>query len=431
MSHSTVDAYPGVAGVVAAASAFVRFRPGLCTLRVIGRSREGRPLHLLTVGLDRPRVRNVLVVAGPHSDERVGGASALRIAERVALDPQLHVGSGSAWHFLLCLDPDGTSRSESGPAVRRTPAEHFRHAYRPPADEQPEWAPSIRPPDDQLPESEALVALIDELRPVLQCSLHGNDIGGSWVQLTRDLPGLSEELGKLSAERDVPVQTGTYDALYWRASGPGVYLMPEPGERSQFDSLPEDVSRSTWIRPHAHGGMTALFEVPMWASPGVSDSSPHPDPARALADLAVLLRHQTGLTRTMLAEVRQAVPRPDANEARLLRIADGVAAMGPRVAEEWEGLHASPVRLSRAHVAALDIAARRMSLRTAGTLLQVLGDSAGPEAVRIRRSGERRLGRWAAELAAGHGLTWLPVPTQVDLQTEAVLAAFRLLSPGP
>ncbi|WUH91796.1 M14 family zinc carboxypeptidase [Streptomyces sp. NBC_00433] len=427
MSQFTVDAYPGVAGVVAAASAFVRFRPGLCSLRVAGRSREGRPLHLLTVGLDRPRVRNVLVVAGPHSDERVGAASALRIAERVALDPHLHVGSDAAWHFLLCLDPDGTARTEAGPPVRRTPADHFRHAYRPPADEQPEWAPSIRPADDQLPESQALIRLIDELRPVLQCSLHGNDIGGSWVQLTRDLPGLAERLGKLSAERDVPVQTGTYDALYWRSSGPGVYLMPDPGERAQFDSLPEDVSRSTWIRPHTHDGMTALFEVPMWASPGVSDSSPHPDPARALADLAVLLRHQSGLNRTTLSELRQAVPRLSADEARLLRVADGLVAMGPRVAEEWEGLHQSPVRLSRAHVAALDIAARRMSLRAAGALLQILAPSPLPDAARLRAAATRRLSRWADELAASHDLTWLPVPTQVDLQSETVLTTFRLL----
>ncbi|WP_329176141.1 M14 family zinc carboxypeptidase [Streptomyces sp. NBC_01477] len=428
MSHSTVDAYPGVAGVVAAASAFVRFRPGLCTLRVVGRSREGRPLYLLTVGLDRPRVRNILVVAGPHSDERVGAASALRIAERVALDPQLHVGAGAAWHFLLCLDPDGTLRSEKGPVVRRTPAKHFRHAYRPPADEQPEWAPSIRPPGDQLPESEALIRLIDELRPVLQCSLHGNDIGGSWIQLTRDLPGLAEPLGKISAERDVPVQTGTYDALYWQASGPGVYLMPEPGERAQFDSLPEDVSRSTWIRPHAYGGMTALFEVPMWASPGVSDTSPHPDPARALADLAVLLRHQSGLSRATLAEVRPFLPAGE-DAARLLRIVEGLVTMGPRVADEWEGMHPSPVRLSRAHLHALDIAARRMSLRTAGMLLQLLAASSeSAEVVRLQAAGERRLARWAAELAAGHGLTWLPVPVQVDLQTETVLAAFRLLA---
>lgn len=427
MSHSTVDAYPGVAGVVAAASAFVRFRPGLCTLRVVGRSREGRPLYLLTVGHDRPRVRNVLVVAGPHADERIGAASALRIAERVALDPGLHAGAGAAWHFLLCLDPDGTQRSETGPAVRRTPAEHFRYAYRPPADEQPEWAPSIRPPGDQLPESQALAGLIDELRPVLQCSLHGNDIGGSWVQLTRDLPGLAERLGKISAERDVPVQTGTYDALFWRVSGPGVYLMPEPGQRSQFDSLPEDVSRSTWIRPHAHGGMTALVEVPMWASPGVADTSTHPDPARALADLAVLLRHQAGRTRALLRAVHPLIA-PSGDSTRLLRIAEGLVAMCPRVADEWERLHPSPVPLSRAHLHALDIAARRMSLRAAGTLLQLLSGVGSPDAEGPRAACERQLGRWAAELAAGHELTWLPVPVQTDLQTETVLATFRLLT---
>lgn len=416
MSHPTVDAYPGVAGVVASASAFVRFRPGLCTLRVVGRSREGRPLYVLTVGRDRPRVRNVLVVAGPHADERVGAASAMRIAERVALDPRLHAGAGAAWHFLLCLDPDGTLRTESGPAVRRTPAEHFRYAYRPPADEQPEWAPSIRPADDALPESEALIALIDELRPVLQCSLHGNDIGGAWVQLTRELPGLAEALGKICAERDVPVQTGTYDALYWPETGPGVYLMPGPGEQAQFDSLPEDVGGSTWTRPHAYGGMTALFEVPMWASPGVADSSVHPDPARALADTAARLREQSRTAEQLLRRVRGRVP---ARDPRLLRIASGLAEMAPQVAAEWEGLHAAPpVRLTRAHVAALDVAARRMALRLAGALAQ-LGSA----------EAESLLTAWAADLAATHTLTWLPVPTQVDLQTESVLTAARLLLP--
>jgi hypothetical protein len=423
VSHPTVDAYPGVAGVVAAASAFVRFRPGLCTLRVAGRSREGRPLYVLTVGRDRPRVRNILVVAGPHSDERVGAASAMRIAERVALDPRLHAVAGAAWHFLLCLDPDGTLRTESGPAVRRTPAEHFRHAYRPPADEQPEWAPSIRPAGDALPESEALTALIDELRPELQCSLHGNDIGGAWVQLTRDLPGLAEALGKICAERDVPVQTGTYDALYWPVAGPGVYLMPGPGERAQFDSLPEDIAGSTWTRPHAYGGMTALFEVPMWASPGVADASVHPDPARALADTAARLREQSRTAGALLARLHERVPGGD---PRLFRVAEGLAGMAPRVAEEWEALHVSPpVRLTRAHVAALDIAARRMALRWAGTMAQlaVAADPARP----LHQEADRLLREWAADLGAAHALTWLPVPDQVDLQTESVLAAARLL----
>ncbi|MFI0900831.1 M14 family zinc carboxypeptidase [Streptomyces sp. NPDC020983] len=418
MSQPTVDAYPDVAGIVAAASAFVRFRPGLCTLRVAGRSREGRPLYVLTVGHDRPRVRNILVVAGAHADERIGGASAMRIAERVARDPHLHAGAGAAWHFVLCLDPDGALRTEDGPAVRRTPAAHFRHAYRPPADEQPEWAPSIRPAHDPLPESEALLTLIDELRPVLQCSLHGNDIGGAWAQVTRELPGLAETLGTVCAERDVPVQTGTYDALYWRATGPGVYAMPAPGERSQFDSLPEDVAGSTWIRPHAYGGMTALFEVPMWASAGIADPAPHPDPGRALATAAARLRDQTRTTAALLDRAR-----PYAGDPQLLRITEGLIAMAPQVAEEWEALDAAPpVPLTRAHVAALDIAARRMPLRAAGTLRRLV-----PARGALAEEADRLLRAWSADLTTAHATRWLPVPTQVDVQSESVLATARLL----
>lgn len=421
------DVYPSVAEVAAAASAFARSRPGLCTLRQVGTSREGRPLRLLSVGRGR---RHVLVVGGPHSDERVGPATALRLAERVAADRRLHAHTDASWHFLLCLDPDGAALSEQGPVVRRTPAAHFRHSYRPPADEQPEWAPSIRPADDQLPESRALVDLIDELRPFLQCSLHGNDLGGSWIQLTRDVPGLAEPLGKLSAERDVPVQTGTYDALYWTVSGPGVYVMPEPGRPAQFASLPEDVSRSTWVRPHHYGGMTALFEVPMWAGRKVADTAPHPAPGPALTALGSLLRRQSDRTRSLLDDVRAVLPAQPPLGRTLLRIAADLSAICPQVAADWEALHPSPVPLTCAHLTALDIAARRISLRAAGTLLRLLDGVPGARAGRLRAECQRQLDRWAAELEAGHDLAWVPVAEQVDLQAECVLATFRLLSPA-
>jgi hypothetical protein len=81
-------------------------------------------------------------------------------------------------------------------------------------------------------------------------------------------------------------------------------------------------------------------------------------------------------------------------------------------------------------VHALDIAARRMGLRAAGTLLQLLAGDTSPPGEQVRAAVEHRVGRWAAELAAAHELTWLPVPTQVDLQSEAVLSAFRHLPLG-
>ncbi|CAM5723527.1 3-hydroxyacyl-CoA dehydrogenase OS=Streptomyces tendae OX=1932 GN=F3L20_12645 PE=4 SV=1 [Streptomyces tendae] len=60
-------------------------------------------------------------------------------------------------------------------------------------------------PADRLPpETRALTGVIDELRPFLQVSLHGTDLGGSWVQLTRDVPGLAEPFAKSAASCTSP-----------------------------------------------------------------------------------------------------------------------------------------------------------------------------------------------------------------------------------
>lgn len=258
---AVVGAYPDVAGVVAAASAFVRFRPGLCTLRVAGRSGEGRPLYVLTVGRDLPGVRNVLVVAGGFADQRGGGAAALRVAERVALDPRLHVGAGAAWHFLLCLDPDGAARTEAGPAVRRTLVEHFRYAYRRPAGEEPE-----RTAD--LPEGQALGHLLAELRPELVCSLRGVEVGGVRVLLTREVRGFARQLAAVCAEWRVPVRWGAYGLPHGEAAAPGVLLAA-----SANGSPPE------------HAGLTAVVEVPMWSAPDSSTPLASADLATRLAAL--------------------------------------------------------------------------------------------------------------------------------------------------
>ncbi|MYS22624.1 hypothetical protein GA0115240_142530, partial [Streptomyces sp. DvalAA-14] len=124
--------------------------------------------------------------------------------------------------------------------------------------------------------------------------------------------------------------------------------------------------------------------------------------------------------------------------ATLLRIVEDLTAICPEVADDWDRLHPSPVPLTRAHITALDIAARRISLRTTGTLLRLL-DSLPAEGLpserlpgtalsRVRGLCERQLTDWADELTVGHDLAWVPVADQVDLQSETVLAAFRLLS---
>lgn len=165
------------------------------------------------------------MVAGAHANEPTGGSTLLALAERAIRERELR--SDTSWHFLLCADPDGASLHVT-PAPRSLLDYHLGF-YRPAGPEQPEWAPSVLPPDRLPPETRTLTRVIDELRPYLQVTLHGTDLGGSWVQLTKDIPGLAEPFAKSAAELRIPVETGASDAAGWPASGPGVHVMPAPG----------------------------------------------------------------------------------------------------------------------------------------------------------------------------------------------------------
>ncbi|NBM16840.1 M14 family zinc carboxypeptidase [Streptomyces sp. GC420] len=388
--------------------------PGLCRIRRAGSSREGRPLTALSVGPSGDGHRNVLVVAGAHPNEPVGGLTALRLARRVTGDPGLR--SRTVWHFLLCADPDGAHRHRSpGP---RGLLDYHRHFFRPAGPEQPEWAPSLLSPADLPPESTALLALIDELRPFLQCSLHATELGGSWVQLTRALPGLAEPFAKSAAGLGIPVETSASDAAHWESPGPGIYVMPSPPADGR-ERVPDEAEHSTWHRAHRYGGMTAVVEVPMWASDVVEDTGPHPDPRGALVALAARLRGDREIISGLLDQARPfTVTGRDGPP--LLRAVEWTLALMPGVADGWAGEGSRPA--TEAYVAAIDAFGRRLSLRTAAMLARVLGGS---------RTGERLTSlvtEWCEAFAERFDPRWVPIDDQVELQARTVVSAFDALT---
>ncbi|MFI6002510.1 M14 family zinc carboxypeptidase [Streptomyces sp. NPDC051366] len=424
--------YPTPSELALAARALADEHPGPARLRQAGTSRGGRPLWLLSVEPSgRPQRAGVLVVAGAHANEPVGGATALALARRVLHEPAIRAGRG--WHFLLCADPDGA-------ALHRTPRpysllDYHRNFFRPPGPEQPEWAPSLLPPDRLPPETLALTALIDELRPVLQVSLHGTDLGGSWVQLTRDIPGLAEPFAKSAAELRIPVETGASDAAGWPSPGPGIFVMPQPGADPAGAFHPEDTRLSTWYHAHRYAGTTAIVEVPMWASDLVDDPAPHPDPRGALRFLAGRLTADAAL----VARVRDRVPGAsepgggpgsgsggDRDAAALLRAVDWTLALIPRITVEWTGPGA-PTEATAASIGSIDAFGRRLSLRAAAMLLRVLRAQGHPAAPGL----DRLVTGWCEEFAARFQARRVPVANQVEHQTRTVLAAYeRLVAAG-
>ncbi|MEU3911119.1 M14 family zinc carboxypeptidase [Streptomyces sp. NPDC029721] len=399
--------YPTPHELALAARAMADEHPARVRLRQVGESRGGRPLWVLSVA--GRGAGEVLVVAGAHANEPVGGATVLELARRVSGGP----GDGTGWHFLLCADPDGAE-------LHRTPRpcsllDYHRHFYRPPGPEQPEWAPSLLPPDRLPPETLALTGLIDELRPVLQVSLHATDLGGSWVQLTRDLPGLAEPFGKSAAELRIPVETGASDAAGWASPGPGIFVMPDAGV---MGSHSEDTRLSTWCH---RATTTAIVEVPMWASDLVDDPAPHPDPRGALRGLAGRLAGEAA----RVAELREGVGAADPDAAALLRAVDWTLRLIPQVTAGWTG-PGTPAGATTAALSSVDAFGRRLSLRAAAMLLRVVRAQGHPAEAAL----DRLVTGWCEEFSARFRARPVPVATQVEHQSRTVLAARRCVQTG-
>ncbi|WP_030602914.1 M14 family zinc carboxypeptidase [Streptomyces fulvoviolaceus] len=399
--------YPTVTELTSSVRALAAGRPGVCRLRQVGVSRAGRPLHLLSVGHAR---RAVLVVAGAHANEPTGSLTLLSVAERVLDERELR--SDTSWHFLLCADPDGASLHVT-PSPRSLFDYHLGF-FRPAGEEQPEWAPSVLPPDRLPPETRALTGVIDELRPYLQVTLHGTDLGGSWVQLTKDVPGLAEPFAKSAAELHIPVETGASDAAGWPASGPGVHVMPAPGAGAAYPSMPDDARHSTWHHVHRYGGLTAIVEVPMWASDLVDDPAPHPAPAAAMRRLAGRLLRDAREVDRVLADAK---PRLEGIDGPLLRAATWGLELVPGLAADW--IHTPPADHTRAYIGSVDAFARRLPLRAAAMLLRVLRETDDRAAPRL----ERLVSTWSHAFAERFRARWVPLEHQVEHQSRTVVAA--------
>ncbi|MFG3227563.1 M14 family zinc carboxypeptidase [Kitasatospora sp. NPDC048194] len=405
--------YPTQAQAESAARRLALRRPDRCRLREVGRSRAGRPLLLLSV--DRgPRA--VLVVGGPHPNEPVGTAAAVRLAEVLLERP---ARPGLSWHLLLCLDPDGAALNAGWLDGPLTMGRHYEHFFRPAFEEQPELLPAPGSGRAPMPESLALTRLIDELRPFLQCSLHGVDFGGTFVQLTGPVPGLSERFARSADRAGLPLDVDSYDAVGWASPAPGTYLMPQLGSGRASRALPDEPELSTWSYPARYGGITAVLEVPMWAVDAVGDAGPHPAGPQAVREAARALTARTAELGELLAEVPA---RAGEAHGALVRTVEFNLAVAPRVAEEWLELWCpGPVSVSRATTAGL--VAARLPLRVASVLLRLLSEARGPAAEAARERARAVVADSLDRLRHRFGARWVPVQEQLAHQTRAVLTA--------
>lgn len=409
--------------------------------RVIGRSTGGEEIHAVTVG-DGPH--HAIVVGNPHPNEPIGLVTIQHLLTRLCEDDALRAELGITWHFVPCIDPDGTRRNEGwycGPISR---SHYARNFYRPPADEQAEWSFPVRWAGktfgDPIPETQALMELIDATRPAFLASLHNSEISRGFFYVTGGDAAYWAGLADLLTDAGIAVERGLADAPGARTLAPGVYDMPPFGVTydaiAQADPQAAAALSGGSTRDYCarYGTSSLIGELPLWTVPEADDDSPG---SRTLRDLlhaaAAANRANTDLFTGILSRLHGRLPETSPyyraitkSLPRWAALFDGKAAVADSAddrtatrSEEFTELYGVPEMLK---------------LRIGGMLLQLL-DTADPDGVDADVQRERRdlaevFDTWCADVEAHRPGRPIPIATLASVQAGAILLTATRIRDG-
>ncbi|MDF2532159.1 MAG: peptidase [Clostridia bacterium] len=181
----------------------------------IGTSRNGHSILCMRIGNGK---KNALCFACPHPNEPIGAMTLVTMARLFAEDKELLLETGFTWYLIPCIDPDGTRLNEGWFKGPFSLTNYVRNFYRPVGYEQVEWTFPFDYKglyfDKPIPETQALMQLIDEIKPSFMFSLHNAAFGGAYWYLTDNIPELCTELENAAARQNVPLQLGEPEAAY-------------------------------------------------------------------------------------------------------------------------------------------------------------------------------------------------------------------------
>lgn len=410
--------------------------PDIAELRRVGTSRLGEPLMSLTIsGGDA----NALVYAGVHPNEPIGFRTVLHLAEELVKDKSLRERLGYSWHILGCLDPDAARLNEGWYKGPFTYSNYGRHFYRPVVSAQPEYAFPFEHKaayfDRMLPESIALMRLIDDVKPRFLCSLHNAEAGGAFFYLGDASDQLRATLLEVPRTVGVPFDLGIPETAMAQTLAPGIYRdIASKEEYDYLESIGDDSlegwfaggSASDYARTK-YGTTMLVPETPLWAVSGVDDLRPGISTyaevlnwqADALGDLHTLLETHLEL---VSSDLRVSSPFHDVTHSGMRSIASQIVGIRAQAAVE-----------DRQHQATIadEVSAANFvhmyRMRRTGSFLRMLdAEIAAGNVTAAIRSSQYSLNEvfvsWGAEADAHVEMQHIPIERVVGIQYAAILA---------
>ena len=205
-------------------------------LKEIGKSRGGKTINCLKIGEGK---ENALLFAFPHPNEPIGSMTLEFLSWFLAKNPEFTKNTGYTWYLVKAIDIDGAILNEGWFKGEFNPLKYSKNYYRPAPYEQVEWSFPINYKklkfETPAPETQALMNLIQEVRPKFMYSLHNSGFGGVYFYISYGIGTLYDDFVNFVKREHLPLHLGEPEAPYIKKLHDGIFQMF--GIQEQYDYL--------------------------------------------------------------------------------------------------------------------------------------------------------------------------------------------------
>jgi len=257
--------------------------PEVVKLFEIGRTRNNHPLYCLKIGNGS---NNALMFGCPHPNEPIGAMLLEYFSRELAENKELREELDYTWYIVKSWDADGTKLNENWFKGPFTLYNYARNFFRPAGHQQVDWTFPIDYKNlhfhDSIPETKAMMELIDEIKPKFIYSLHNAGFGGVYWYITRETPEIYEDMKNAAKKQEIPLNLGEPEAPYCVAFAPAIYQ--NLGITQEYDYLEqygvknpeEQIKCGTCSADYALelcNSFTLLTELPYFYDKRINDMS--------------------------------------------------------------------------------------------------------------------------------------------------------------
>ena len=257
--------------------------PEVVKLKTNGASKNGLPIQALEIGEGKYQA---VAFGFPHPEEPSGSLVLKFLAKKLAANEDLRNKFDYTWHIVKCADPDGAKLNEAW--FKNFSVKNFAlNYYRPPSLKQVEWSFPVKYKEHEwktpIPETKAIMNLINQAKPNLFVSLHMAGFGGVYFYVSENYPELFEDYHRLVESQGLLLHRGEPELPYRVKLAEAVFKMPVFEDSynyylKQLGRVPEELLRrgtsSYGYARNISNPFTLVNEVPFLYNEKAADITP-------------------------------------------------------------------------------------------------------------------------------------------------------------